>query len=76
MELSWGVLKLFLSECVARGLKPLPISKDFSHSNNDWLDNFLQNFHKWWEIFKGFSASKTADFTFLFAIFKKWETHV
>ena len=24
----------FLTECVARGLKPLPISKDFSHLKN------------------------------------------
>ena len=60
-----GYLIYFLTGCAARGLKPLPISKDFSCSKNGWIDTvFFRNFRKSRPISKGFSASKpAADFT-------------
>ena len=49
----------FLTECAARGPKPLPMSKDFSHSKNDWLDIFfLLNFRKSRPVSKGFLPQK------------------
>ena len=39
-----GCSNHFLTGCVARGLKFLPISKDFSPSKNDWFDDFFRNF--------------------------------
>ena len=71
-----GTRIIFLTECVARGPKPLPISKDFSYSKNGWLDSFFfsfRNFCKLRPIYKGFSASKTADFTIFGGIFVKWD---
>ena len=35
-----GVLKLFFDG----GPKPLPMSKDFSHSKNGWLDSIFLKF--------------------------------
>ena len=58
-----GYANYFLMGCVARGLKPLPISKDFSPSKNGWFLGFFQNFRKLGSISKGFSTSKMADFT-------------
>ena len=57
-----GELELFLDGVAARGLEPLPISKDFSPSKNGWFYGF-QNFRKSGPISKGFSTSKMADFT-------------
>ena len=39
-----GYSNYFLTECAARGLKPLPISKDFFHSKNGWIDSFFEIF--------------------------------
>ena len=54
-QLPEGYSNHFLTECAARGLKPLPIS-------NGWIDEFFRNFRKSRLISKGVSASKTADF--------------
>ena len=59
-----GYSNYFSTECAVRGPKPLPMSKDFSHSKNGWLDSFSIFFCKLRPISKGFSASKTNDFTF------------
>ena len=69
-----GYLNYFLTRCAARGLKPLPISKDFSPSKNSWFNSFFfsKNFRKLGAISKGFSTSKMADFSIL-AIFVKWD---
>ena len=37
-----GYSNYFLMKCAAQGLKPLPLSKDFSHSKNGWIDSFLK----------------------------------
>ena len=61
---NWGSLarggysNYFLTGCAARGLKPLPISKDFSPSKNGWFKAFFRNFRKSGPISKGFSTSK------------------
>ena len=52
-----GYSYYFLTECAARGSKPLPIFKDFSHSKNGWLDSF-RNFCKLRPISKGFLSQK------------------
>ena len=52
----------FLTGCAARGLKPLPISKDFSPSK--MTDLTFWNFRKSESISKGFCTSKMANFTF------------
>ena len=53
-----GYSNYFLTECVAWGLKPLPISKDFSHSKK-WLNiQFFRNFHKSRPISKAFLLQK------------------
>ena len=53
-----GYSNYFLTGCAARGLKPLPISKDFSTSKNGWFKAFFRNFRKSGPISKGFSTSK------------------
>ena len=53
-----GYSNYFLTGCAARGLKPLPISKDFSPSKNGWFKAFFRNFRKSEPISKGFSTSK------------------
>ena len=53
-----GYSNYFLTGCAARGLKPLPISKDFSPSKNGWFKAFFRNFRKSGPISKGFSTSK------------------
>ena len=68
-----GYSNYFLTGYAARGLKPLPISKDFSSSKNGWFNGFFRNFCKSGPISKGFSTSKMADFTIFFAIFLKWD---
>ena len=57
-----GYSNYFLTECAARGPKPLPMSKDFSHSTR-LIRQFFRYFFKSRPISKGFSTSKTADFT-------------
>ena len=42
----WGTQIIFLQGCAPRGLKPLPISKDFSPSKIDWFDGFFKIFCK------------------------------
>ena len=39
-----GYSNYFLTGRAARGLKPLPISKDFSPSKNGWFKAFLSKF--------------------------------
>ena len=39
-----GNSNYFLTRCAARGLKPLPISKDFSPSKNGRFDGFFEIF--------------------------------
>ena len=64
----------FLTGCEARGLKPLPISKDFSHSKNDWIDSFFfRNSRKSRPISKGLFRLKTGWFYTFFANFVKWD---
>ena len=70
---SEGYSNYFLIGCAARGLKPLPKTKDFSPSKNGWFDCFSEIFHKSGPISKGFSISKPADFKIIFALFVKWD---
>ena len=67
--LGGGYSNYFLTECAARGLKPLSIFKDFSRSKKRLNRHFFRNFRKSRPISKGFSASKTADFRFFFRKF-------
>ena len=60
-----GCSNHFLMGCAVRGLKPLPISKDFSPSKTADLTVFPRAVH----ISEGFSTSKMADFS----IFMKWD---
>ena len=72
-----GYSNYFVMECAARGPKPLPISKDFSHSKKPLIRQFFRNFHKLTPIStKGFSASKTANFTIFQQIFVKLDPPV
>ena len=57
--------------CVARGLKPQPISKDFSQ-NKPWFDHFFNFFCKLGPISKGFLPQKWLILQF-FAILVKWD---
>ena len=68
-----GYSYYFLTGCAARGLKPLPLFKDFSQKNGRFY-GFPEIFANWDLFLRGFSASKMADFTiFFFAIFVKWD---
>ena len=67
-----GYSNYFLTGCAARGLKPLPISKDFFPSKKGWFKAFFRNFRKSGPISKVFHL-KMADFTIFFAIFAKWD---
>ena len=56
---TWGGFSnYFLKECAARGLKPLLISKDFSHSKNGWIDSFLKIFTNWESFLRVFLPQK------------------
>ena len=48
-----GTQNLFLTGCAAQSLKPLPISKGFSTSNDSWFYYFLAIFANWdpWRVF-------------------------
>ena len=61
----------FLTGCVVRGLKPLPISMDFSPSKNGWFDAFFQNFRKLGPISKVSFCLKSSRFYNLFTILPK-----
>ena len=70
-----GNSNYFLMGCAARGLKPLPISKDTCISPSKMSDlTAFQNFHKSGSIFQVFFfVSKTADIAIFFAILVKWD---
>ena len=56
--LGGGYSNYFLTKCEARGLKPLPISKDFSHSKTGWIDGFLEFFANWDPFVRVFLSQK------------------
>ena len=39
---TWGKKGIWIMQCAVWGLKPLPVSKDFSPSKNSWFDCFLK----------------------------------
>ena len=69
-----GVLEWFLTGCAARGLKPLPISMDFSPSNNGWFNGFFEIFANRDPFLRVFLHQKGLILPFFFfAIFVKWD---
>ena len=67
-----GYSNYFLMGCAARGLQPLPISKDFSPSKNGWFYVFFEIFVNWDPFLRVF-LPKNGWFYHFFAIFVKWD---
>ena len=68
-----GYSNYFLTECAARGLKRLPISKDFSHSKNGWIDSFFEIFANQDPFLRVFYLKNGWFYNFFFANFVKWD---
>ena len=67
-----GYSNYFLTGCAARGLKPLPISKDFSPSKNGWFKAFFEIFANRDPFLRIFLPQNGWFYNF-FAIFAKWD---
>ena len=67
-----GYSNYFLTECAARGTKPLPMSKDFSHSKNGWLDSFFEIFANRDPFLRGFLPQKRLILQVFRNFFVKW----
>ena len=64
----------FLTGCAARGLKPLPISKDFSPSKNGWFKAvFFEIFANRDPFLRVFLRPQNGWFYHFLAIFAKWD---
>ena len=68
-----GYSNYFLTGCAAQGLKPLPISKDFSPSKNGWFKAFFRNFRNWDPFLRVFLPQNGWFYIFFFVIFAKWD---
>ena len=66
-----GYSNYFLTGCAAWGLKPLPISKDFSPSKNGWFKAFFEIFANRDPFLRVF-LPQNGWFYHFFAIFAKW----
>ena len=67
-----GYSNYFLMGCAARGLKPLPISKDFSPSKNGWFKAFFRIFANRDPFLRVF-LPQNGWFYHFFVIFAKWD---
>ena len=67
-----GYSNYLLTGCAAQGLKPLPISKDFSPSKNSWFNGFFEIFANQDPFLRVFYL-KMGWFYNFFAIFVKWD---
>ena len=60
-----GNSNYFLMGCAARGLKALPICKDFSPSKNGWFNIFLKIFANWEPFLRVLLSQKRLIFQFV-----------